>query len=248
MDSMLTKDQILERLFDDEQYYGEFGKRFLSASDLKRYLTSYCPKQKPMNYEALEFGRLFHTMVLEPNKYALERPQISQDTLRDLEELKVALNASQEATEVLEQASNKFEVPYIKEINGIWLKCKVDIDAENELWDLKTTSNLDAFRWSSKVFGYHISAFQYYLLTGKVMHFILVEKGTGRVKLYKSDEEFYKQGRRDWMWAMRNYKISLTKEWVYMGTSPYYDKHFEMIDNVPFWTKGNKLYTFINKL
>ena len=62
-------DVILNRLRDDEDYYGAFGKQFLSNSDISALLTN--PKQfrshsdDNVNYAK---GRYFHQLILEPEK------------------------------------------------------------------------------------------------------------------------------------------------------------------------------------
>ena len=40
----MDRDKIIEQLKDDELYYGEFGKQFLSNSDLKFLKNSKCIK------------------------------------------------------------------------------------------------------------------------------------------------------------------------------------------------------------
>jgi len=36
----MTKEEILEKLRDDQHYYGEFGKQFLSNSNISSLLTN----------------------------------------------------------------------------------------------------------------------------------------------------------------------------------------------------------------
>ena len=60
---------ILEILKDDVSYYGEFGKQYLSNSDISTLLTN--PKafgiSRPDNANFAK-GRLFHQLILEPEK------------------------------------------------------------------------------------------------------------------------------------------------------------------------------------
>ena len=37
---MKNKKEILEKLKDDEHYYGEFGKKFISNSDIRTLMTN----------------------------------------------------------------------------------------------------------------------------------------------------------------------------------------------------------------
>ena len=65
----MTKSDILKALEDDSKYYGEFGKQYLSNSDIGKLLKN--PTQFRVSNEftkpMLE-GRYFHTKILEPQK------------------------------------------------------------------------------------------------------------------------------------------------------------------------------------
>jgi len=66
--SLMTETQILDRLQQDEYYYGEFGKQYLSASNIRSLIS------KPTSYNQIEKtlplleGRYFHLLMLEPEK------------------------------------------------------------------------------------------------------------------------------------------------------------------------------------
>ena len=61
--------EIIERLRDDKDYYGDFGKQYMSNSDIGTLLTN--PKQYgvslPDNANFAK-GRYFHQLILEPSK------------------------------------------------------------------------------------------------------------------------------------------------------------------------------------
>ena len=61
--------KIIEKLKQDEHYYGDYGKQFLSNSDISILLKN--PKllreTKPKS-TAMVIGGYFHTAILEPNK------------------------------------------------------------------------------------------------------------------------------------------------------------------------------------
>ena len=62
--------KILKQLDDDEHYYGEFGKQFLSNSDIKALLEDPLNFKKPIvGNPNLIKGSYFHTLVLEPDKH-----------------------------------------------------------------------------------------------------------------------------------------------------------------------------------
>ena len=65
----MNKQQIIKRLYNDEDYYGKFGQQYLSNSDistlLKNPLSLHEPKKKS---PAFVVGGYFHTCILEPDK------------------------------------------------------------------------------------------------------------------------------------------------------------------------------------
>jgi len=68
----MTQDQltqVLDKLRDDENYYGDFGKQFLSNSDIRSLLNDPLGFKKPIigNPNLIQ-GAYFHTLVLEPGK------------------------------------------------------------------------------------------------------------------------------------------------------------------------------------
>jgi hypothetical protein len=61
--------EVIEKLKDDTQYYGEFGKQFLSNSDIGTLLKNPrefgLPQDDNVNFHK---GRYFHQLILEPEK------------------------------------------------------------------------------------------------------------------------------------------------------------------------------------
>ena len=69
----MDKQQIIEQLKDDEQYYGEYGQQFLSNSDVKVLRTDYKSFRSKKKFtdeqmKNLELGRYFHQLLLEEEK------------------------------------------------------------------------------------------------------------------------------------------------------------------------------------
>ena len=61
--------EIYDKLRDDEHYYGDFGKQFLSNSDISTLLKNPKDLHKPKpSSPALLVGGYFHTAILEPDK------------------------------------------------------------------------------------------------------------------------------------------------------------------------------------
>ena len=61
--------EIIEKLRDDQEYYGDFGKQYISNSDIKVLRDNPEAYRLPVeSNENLEKGRLFHQLILEPDK------------------------------------------------------------------------------------------------------------------------------------------------------------------------------------
>ena len=83
----MKKKEILQRLRNDEDYYGENGKKYLSNSDIYYLLNNplkFQHKQKPST--AFLVGGYFHTCILEPNK--VDKFKIIQSTTRNTKHYK----------------------------------------------------------------------------------------------------------------------------------------------------------------
>ena len=65
----MSKNEIIEKLKEDKHYYGEFGKQYLSNSDISTLLKDPLALGKPSKQTpAFLIGGYFHTAILEPEK------------------------------------------------------------------------------------------------------------------------------------------------------------------------------------
>ena len=65
----MKRKEIIDKLRDDEHYYGDFGKQYLSNSDIKTLLSNPLSLRKPVkNNPYFMIGGYFHTAILEPDK------------------------------------------------------------------------------------------------------------------------------------------------------------------------------------
>jgi hypothetical protein len=89
-----------------------------------------------------------------------------------------------------------YEEPGIVELFGNMWKGKADIiNHEEELViDLKTTADIDKFKWSASKYNYDSQAYIYSKIFGYEMLFIVIDKKTQRIGLYECSPEFYKRG------------------------------------------------------
>ena len=72
----MTEKEILDRLNNDEDYYGEFGKQYLSQSKIgtiinEPYLFYNDVVHDHLSIANFEFGTYFHALMLEPYKAEL---------------------------------------------------------------------------------------------------------------------------------------------------------------------------------
>ena len=78
----MNKQEALKALEDDSNYYGDFGKKYLSNSDISTLLTNpLALGQKQANRPAFLVGGYFHTAILEPEK--LKNFKIVEATTRN---------------------------------------------------------------------------------------------------------------------------------------------------------------------
>ena len=68
------QEALLEKMYDDEFYYGHLGKHALSSSSIKTIIKSPKTYRNVIKYgsssesPALIAGKIFHWMILEPHK------------------------------------------------------------------------------------------------------------------------------------------------------------------------------------
>ena len=220
---------ILDRLRNDEDYYGAFGKQYLSNSDIGALLKN--PKEfgqqseDNVNYAK---GRYFHQLILEPEKAKdtkfvdvstrttkAYKEFISENNIpfamleKEGEEIRGCVdNMIQNLSffEGIRQEGNLYEVPAIKEIHGMWWKGKADIVCDDKLIDLKTTSNIFDFKWSARKYNYDSQCFIYQELFGKPLVFYVVDKTNGMLGIYRPTQEFIKRGEEKVIAAIEVYK------------------------------------------
>ena len=205
--------KIIEKLKQDEHYYGDYGKQFLSNSDISVLLKN--PKllhQKKERTTAMVVGGYFHTAILEPDK--LKRFKIIESSTRNTKKYKEMSDGEicllqhevdkiELMTEVMMDNNicrglikGDLEVPAVTEIFGNKWKGKADIVNHEEqlVIDLKTTSDIDRFRWSASKFNYDSQAYIYSNLFGYEMLFIVIDKETHQIGLFDCSSDFYKSG------------------------------------------------------
>ena len=215
----MKKEKIIEKLRDDEHYYGDFGKQFLSNSNIKTLLSNPLDLHKPQKSNPnFIVGGYFHTAILEPDK--VKNFKIIETTSRNTKVYKEMSGGEmcliQHEADMVESLVQKmmendvcrdliqpvladveYEVPGITTLFDLQWKGKADIlNHEEELVvDLKTTSDLDKFRWNAKKYNYDSQAYIYRELFGYEMVFVVIDKKTSRIGIFDCSSDFYRSGK-----------------------------------------------------
>ncbi len=230
----MEKKEVIRRLQSDEDYYGKFGKKYLSASSVRNLLYSPTRFGKMDKSLPLIQGGYFHTLMLEPEKletyhvldvktrnnkefkgYTAENNLHQYDVLLSHEVETIhkwadKIKSNLELHEMIYDSRNRFEVPNITNIGGVEWKGKCDILGEDYVYDLKTSSNVHKFRWSCKEYCYDAQAYVYQTLFNKPMRFIVIDKSSLEVKIADCSEEFIESGREKVENAIKVYKKFFT--------------------------------------
>ena len=103
----------------------------------------------------------------------------------------------------------EYEIPGIKEIEGRMWKGKADIvnHSERLVIDLKTTNDIEKFRYSASKYNYDSQAFIYNQLFGYDMLFIVIDKNTHQIKICECSSSFYEKGQRKVQEAVAQYEL-----------------------------------------
>ena len=172
----MNKEKAIEKLRDDEHYYGPFGKKYLSNSDIGTLLTNPLALGKQQAARpAFLVGGYFHTAILEPDK--LSKFKIIEATTRNtkvykeisggelcllqhevdtIELMTEKMLANDICKGLIRDSNTEYETPGITELEGHLWKGKADIINHNEklVVDLKTTADLNKFRYSASKYNY----------------------------------------------------------------------------------------------
>ena len=220
----MNKKQILQRLQNDNDYYGEFGNKFLSNSHVGKLLKDPLrafESSKPS--PAFLVGGYFHTCILEPDK--IDKYKVVKSTTRNTKEYKDVSGGElcllQHEVDTIELMRDKvmandickdliqgrerivdlelpieYEVPMVTELFGNKQKGKADIVNHEEklIIDLKTTADIEKFKWSATKYNYDSQAYIYSKLFGYEMLFIVIDKKTHQIGMFDCSPQFYERG------------------------------------------------------
>ena len=223
-----NKEEILKRLQNDEDYYGDFGKQFLSNSNISTLMNNpLALGDDIVRSNALVIGSYFHVAILEPDK--LKKFKIIDATTRNTKaykelsggeicllqhevdkiDLMIDKVLKNDVCTSLIRGNVDYEVPGITEIEGNFWKGKADILNHDDklIVDLKTTSDINSFAYSAKKYNYDSQAYIYKHIFGYDMVFLVIDKTTHQIGLFDCSEAFYQRGYEKVMAASNIYDL-----------------------------------------
>ena len=219
----MKEKQILKKLKNDEDYYGDFGNQFLSNSHVGRLLNDPLNIFKPMRLSpAFLIGGYFHTCILEPEK--LDKYKVVKSSTRNTKAYKdvaggelcllehevdmielmrekvmdndICRDLIRGSINPISKARVEYEVPMITELFGQTWKGKADIVNHEEklIIDLKTTADISKFQYSANKYNYDSQAYIYSKLFGYEFLFIVIDKNTHQIGMFDCSPQFYERG------------------------------------------------------
>jgi hypothetical protein len=170
---------------------------------------------------------LFHTCILEPHvfesqifvdvqskntkKYkealAEHGKVFTQKEKRDAERVADAFLRNEYALQLLK--NSEFEVPAVGMIDGYPFRGKADVFGNGKIVDLKTTTDIKAFPYSARKYGYDVQVYVYcqlFNVSYKDFTFAVVDKGSLDIAIYDVSEEFYNEGKRKTQQAIETFE------------------------------------------
>jgi len=213
----MNKNEVLKALEDDDNYYGDFGKKYLSNSDISTLLTNPLALGKQQAPRpAFLVGGYFHTAILEPDK--LKKFKIIEASTRNTKAYKEMSEGElcllQHEVDKIELMTEKvmendicrglirgidveYEKPGIAELEGVMWKGKADIVNHDEklIIDLKTTKDINSFKRSAYRWNYDSQAYIYSKLFGYEFVFIAIDKESHQIAVMDCSPEFYESGK-----------------------------------------------------
>ena len=212
----MKKQAILKKLKDDNHYYGDFGKQYLSNSDISTLLSNplaFGQPSKPTS--AFLVGGYFHTAILEPDK--LKKYKVIQATTRNtklykemsggelcllqhevdmIEAMKDKMISNDVCSGLINSTNTEYEVPGVSKLFKYVWKGKADIINHDDklVVDIKTTADINKFKSSAYRYNYDSQAYIYRKLFGYDMLFIVIDKSSSQLGIFDCSDEFYRSG------------------------------------------------------
>ena len=212
----MNKTKVVDKLRDDNHYYGVFGKQFLSNSDISTLFNNPLALGEPSKQSAAFFvGKYFHTAILEPDK--LKSFKIIESTTRNtkaykemsggelcllqhevdkIEAMTDVIMQNKVCSDLIRGAEVDYEQPSIIELFGNKWKGKADIINHDDgvIVDLKTTADINKFKSSAYRYNYDSQAYLYQKLFGYEFIFVVIDKNSNQIGIFDCSNDFLNRG------------------------------------------------------
>jgi len=229
------KQELLEKMMDDEFYYNYLGVNALSSSACKKLLDSPRAYQDSLITKSgndnsnFRIGHLFHWEILEPQRYKelhfvdvkRKDSKVYKEALAEYGSYNTYTIGERDSAKRMVESflgnpktshflkGTRFEVPAVGEIKGLPFRAKADILGGSFIVDLKSTGDLMKFKWSARSFSYDVQAFIYcklFDISYNNFTFVAVDKSTGGLGIFECSREFYESGKHKTYDAIDIYK------------------------------------------
>lgn len=222
-----NRNVILERLGSDEEYYGDFGKQYLSYSDIGTLLNNPEKFKNDIKKSVpIVVGKYFHTLICEPDKVdqfkIIEASTRNTKVYKELSGGEICL-LQEEADKIavmrdrlmandtvrdLITGNVEYEKPEFGQIHGEWWKGKADIVNHDEKFiiDLKTTNDISKFHYSARKLYYNSQAYIYQNLFGYEFIYIVIDKNSHKIGIYDCSPKFIEDGKEKVVDAIMAYR------------------------------------------
>ena len=225
----MNKKNIIAKLKDDTHYYGDFGRQYLSNSDISTLLSNPLAFGQPSKPSAAFLvGGYFHTAIIEPNK--LKKYQVIPSSTRNtklykemsggelcllqhevdmIEAMKDKMISNDICNGLINSTNTEYEVPGVSELFKYVWKGKADIINHDDklVVDIKTTADINKFKSSAYRYNYDSQAYIYRRLFGYDMLFIVIDKNTHQLGIFDCSDEFYRSGEDKVLRAEEAYEL-----------------------------------------
>ena len=225
----MNKKNIIAKLKDDTHNYGDFGRQYLSNSDISTLLSNPLAFGQPSKPSAAFLvGGYFHTAILEPNK--LKKYQVIPSSTRNtklykemsggelcllqhevdmIEAMKDKMISNDICNGLINSTNTEYEVPGVSELFKYVWKGKADIINHDDklVVDIKTTADINKFKSSAYRYNYDSQAYIYRRLFGYDMLFIVIDKNTHQLGIFDCSDEFYRSGEDKVLRAEEAYEL-----------------------------------------
>jgi len=209
--------EILDILKNDAEYYSGEGKKYLSNSDIGTLLENPLAfgRSRPDNKSFAE-GRFFHQLLIEPDKaknvkYIETGSRLTKEyknycesnnldfcllkkEIDDIKNLSYTMRSNLAFYEEIYKEGNVYEQPGVAKIKGLMWKGKADIITDDKIIDLKTTNDINKFKYSAKSYNYDSQCYIYQTLFGKPLVFFVIDKGTHQLGMFHPSDNFIRGG------------------------------------------------------